>query len=174
MRSRPSKTTKYGAIGISPNRCPESKDMLRNDHRIMIEQNVSGADHYAFIRLIDVSEGWDGAFKYVRGTWRQTNQSYNDTFVQFTSDNPRYLTFAWVGSPIGGTLSIGATWPRNSSHRDDQNEDIYTYIKLFNVQRRANGEFAVGSILGNGVGELTNNARPHFNAGDIYWSVGAY
>src|ERR1041385_3830431 len=95
--------------------------MLRNDHRIMIQQNVEGSDHWTIIRLNDLNEYWDGATKYVTGTWKHTRESYNDSLIEFTSDNPRHLTFTWIGGPQGGILNIGSTMDR-ASHRADETE----------------------------------------------------
>ena len=49
--------------------------MIRNDHRLMIEQNVDGESHWTTIRLMDKEESKDG--KSVTGSWKPTDESYN-------------------------------------------------------------------------------------------------
>ncbi len=136
----------------------------------MIEQYVGGANHYTFLRLIDISESFQGGFKHVTGSWKHTNVSYNNQMIMITHDHPRHLKFTWVGGPQGGVLNIGSLMGRGS-HRADETEIFSKYITLYYVKRQANGEFQVGSVLGSGVGDLKYNVNPHFNSGDISWSA---
>lgn len=145
--------------------------MLRSDHRIMISQNVDGADHWTTIRLSDKTEAKDGTS--VTGTWRHTAESYNDTEIQFTSDNPQYLYWEWNGGPHGGDMTIGSKMGR-ASHKAGEDEMFQVLITLHYAKRQANGYFAVGSVLPEGSGELTYNVNPHFQKGPITWTVVRY
>lgn len=144
--------------------------MLRNDHRLMIQQYFNGIDHWTMIKLIDLQEGWNESAKYVTGTWKHTSDSYNNKQIMFTHDHPRHLHFTWIGGAWGGVLNIGSKMGRGS-HRADETEIITNYIRLYNIQRMANGEFKVGGVLGSGVGDLRYNANSDFNAGDISWTI---
>ncbi len=145
--------------------------MLRNDHRIMIEQNVDGETHWTTIRLIDKLESKDG--KSVTGSWKHTSDSYNDQEIKFTSDNPQYLYWEWNGGPHGGDFSIGSKMGR-ASHKAGEDEIFQVLITLDFAKRMADGAFKVASVLGNGSGKLKYNVNPHFKAGDITWTVVRY
>jgi hypothetical protein len=137
----------------------------------MISQNVDGEDHWTTIRLMDKTESADG--KSVTGTWRHTNQSYNDEEIKFTSDSPEHLYYEWNGGAHGGNLSIGGKMGR-ASHKAGEDEIFQVLIFLDYVRRLANGSFKVGSVLNEGTGRLTYNVNPHFKAGDITWTATRY
>jgi len=145
--------------------------MLRNDHQIMIEQDVDGENHWTVIRLTDKSESRDG--KLITGTWKHTSDSYNDKEIKFTSDHPQYLSWEWRGGAHGGDLSIGSKMGR-ASHKAGEDEIFSVMILLKLVRREACGTFKVGSVLKTGAGNLTNGVNPHFNKGAIEWSVNRY
>ena len=67
----------------------------RSDHQLMIEQKVDGKNTWAVILLLDKDEIVPNAF--VTGLWKQTNDSYNDEEIKFTSAHPQYLYFEWEG-----------------------------------------------------------------------------
>jgi hypothetical protein len=145
--------------------------MLRSDHRIMIEQNVDGENHWTTIRLIDKQESKDGSS--VTGSWKHTSESYNDEEITFTSAHPQYLYWEWKGGPHGGNFSIGVKMGR-ASHKAGEDEIFQVLITLDLAKRMANGAFRVGSVLGNGSGRLTYDVNPHFKKGDITWTVVRY
>lgn len=147
--------------------------MLRNDHRIMIQQNVGGEDHWTTLRLIDESEGWQDGQRFVFGSWKHTRGSYNDQLILLTSINEEHLKFTYVGNAAGGILNLNSHMGRGS-HRADETGIVSNWVHLYYVQRSASGEFKVGSVLGSGVGDLGHNANPHFQAGDISWTVVRY
>jgi hypothetical protein len=145
--------------------------MLRNDHRLMIEQNVDGETHWTTIRLIDKLESKDG--KSVTGSWKHTSDSYNDKEILFTSDNPQYLYWEWNGGPQGGDFSIGSKMGR-ASHKAGEDEIFQVLITLDFAKRMADGAFKLASERGNGSGKLKYNVNPHFKAGEITWTVVRY
>jgi hypothetical protein len=151
--------------------------MLRQDHRLMISQQVDGADHWTTIRLMDQAEtrpsDSDTGDTSVSGNWRPTSDSYNDEEIKFTSDNPQYLYWEWKGNARGGDISIGSKMGR-ASHKAGEDEYFQVLIKLFYARRLANGTFKVASTLDEGAGKLTYNVNPHFKAGDITWTVVRY
>lgn len=142
--------------------------MLRSDHRIMIEQGEES--HYAVLRLLDKQETQDGSL--VTGIWKHTSETYNDTEIKFTSDNPQYFYWEWRG-PHSGTLSLGVKMGR-ASHRDDEKEIFQILITLYQVRRTAMGYFEIASVIKPGAGKLTYNVNPHFTAGDILWTPVRY
>lgn len=143
--------------------------MLRNDHKITIEQNVSGADHDAAIRLSDHGEYFKDGFWYVTGSWAHTNRSYNGTRVNITTSSPEHLIFTWVGAAHGGVLNIGEKFGRASHREADGKEVIEIIISLWDVQRTADGMFKLSNGSGPGAGDLKRNVNPHFNKGEIAW-----
>jgi hypothetical protein len=145
---------------------------LRQDHRIMISQLVNGEDHWTTVRLMDKSESADG--RSVTGQWRHTDQSYNDKEIKFTSDHPEYLYWEFSQpNAHGGVLKIGSKMGR-ASHKEGEDTIFQVLITLYNVKRQAGGRFAVGGVLDEGAGKLTYNVDPHFEKGDITWTVVRY
>ena len=144
--------------------------MLRA-HQIMISQTVGGEDHWTIIRLQDKHEAADGTF--IRGTWRHTDKSYNDQEIKFTGDNPEYLYWEWRGNAKGGDFSIGSKMGR-ASHKAGEDEYFQILITLLFCKRTAGGTFKIASVLNEGAGKLTYNANPHFEKGDITYTIVAY
>lgn len=142
--------------------------MLRQDHKIMITQNKS----WTTLKLKDKEE-FKGVVSVVRGTWSHTSESYNDQEIKFTSDNPQYYYWEWVGAHVG-VLSIGSKMGR-ASHREDEKEIFQVLIALYGVIRAESGKFEViAGSNGEGIGNLTYNVNPHFEKGNIFWTPTRY
>ena len=144
--------------------------MLRNDHKIMISQTVDGGPHWATIKLSDKQELNYGTM--VTGSWKHTSGSHDNSLITFTSDNPQYYYYVWIGGPQGGTLQIGSKMGR-ASHKAGEDEIFQVLITCVMIRRDANGYFRAGSS-GEGDGLLTYNVNPHFTKGAMRWSVVTY
>ncbi|HMO81400.1 MAG TPA: hypothetical protein PKD24_11475 [Pyrinomonadaceae bacterium] len=146
---------------------------MKQNHEIVIEQDVNGNRHWATIKLSDREEGWAEGSRVVTGNWKATSNSYANQLIAFTSSSREYLGFTWIGGAWGGILNIGVHGNRGS-HKAGEELLVQNLIVLDNVQRTANGEFKVGGVLGYGVGSLQYNINPHFTAGNISWTLGPY
>jgi hypothetical protein len=136
----------------------QEKQVLRT-HRIMISQEVDGADHWTIIQLQDKTEARDGTL--VTGSWQHTSESYmeNGKEVKFTSDNAEYLYWEWRGNASGGNFAIGSKMKR-ASHKAGEDEMFQVLISLLFCKRLA--------------GKLTYRVSPHFEKGDITYNIRAY
>ena len=145
--------------------------MLRSDHQVMISQTIDGASHWTVIKLADKQELFGG--RMVQGTWRHTDKSHDESSIKFTSDNPQYLFWQWVGGPQGGLLQIGSRMGR-ASHKAGEDSIFQVLMTLSTVKRDANGYFHVPGSNGDGTGLLTYNVNPYFKSGAIEFSVIRY
>src|SRR5947199_538679 len=112
--------------------------MIRDDHRIMIEQDVGSDNHYTILWLIDIAESKDAdstGNTTIYGRWRHTADSYDDEMILFTSANKQWLYWEWTGGPHGGDLSIGVKM-KSASHREDQEDYFQVLMVLSGAQRQ--------------------------------------
>ncbi len=153
--------------------------MLRNNHDLMIEQDIGSETHWTVIRLRDSNENTNTGT--LEGSWRITNQSYNDKEPYFTSSSKEYWYWKWKG-PHAGTLEIGVKMGR-ASYREDEKEVFQVLISLDRVRRTADSRWEVDGVIKRGSGELsykvgtgtlTYNVGSDFVKGGIIWSVTRY
>ena len=138
------------------------------EQNIKISQQVEEEEHWAIIVLNNKTKSSDG--KLVTGSWRHTNQSYTGQQVKFTSVHPDHLYWEWRGDARGGVVSIGSKMGR-ASHKAGETEIFDVYITLNYAKLLAGARIAVNGPLDFGAGRLTNNAKPHFEKGEITWTV---
>ncbi len=146
-------------------------------HTIMIEQKVNDEDHYHNIFLIDRNESSTDAL--VSGSWRVSDQGYNDKEPVFTSDNPQYWYWEWRG-PHSGSIQIGTKMGR-ASHKEGEDEIFQVLITLRNARRTAGSRFEPITTITDpktdqkiGSGFLTYNAGNDYVKGEILWRVLSY
>jgi hypothetical protein len=141
--------------------------MLRNDHKLMIEQGTV----YAVIRLKDKTEV---SGRTAAGTWTKTaSDTSDDKEVTFTSSADEYLRWNW-DRKAPGVLLIGVESDQSkSSHKTGDGKWLQVLISVSGVSRDAAGKFAVAGEKAEGKGKLTYQNRL-FKAGDIGWTIVRY